>query len=192
MSHPKPRARPSRDHAARWQNPTWLSLAYSNWLHQQSEAMKKPDSGLRAQYLCANYGTTKVVPLRFVPLRNQILCQPVLAHEAEVGVGAEVAEVGKDGSDLAVGKSEPTGERAGVLLDGGGGNEPACAEVVGLIDADDRILAVHILAVAPRRRQRSGGCPNRGRCRCCCEVRVRPKSEMVNEVTLLPRPMLTI
>ena len=59
-----------------------------------------------------------------------------LTHEAEIGVGAEVAEVGKDGSNLRVGEAEPTGKRSGILLDGGGGNEAACAHVVGLIDTD--------------------------------------------------------
>src|ERR1700722_3567836 len=75
---------------------------------------------------------------------QRILC---LTHETEVGVGAEVAEVGEDCADLTVGKTEPTGERACVLLDGGGGDESSCAEVINLIDADNGILAVHVLAV---------------------------------------------
>ena len=64
----------------------------------------------------------------------------LLTHEAEVGVGAEVAEVGEDLTDLAIGESEPAGQRAGVLVNRGGGNEAACAHIVGLVGSDDRVL----------------------------------------------------
>lgn len=70
-----------------------------------------------------------------------------LAQEAEVGCRAEVGEVGKDLADLAVGEAEPAGQGSGVLIDRGGGDEAAGADVVGLIGADDRVLAVHIVAL---------------------------------------------
>jgi len=110
-----------------------------------------------------------------------------LRHETEVRISAEVAEVGKDGANLRVGEAEPTGEGSGVLLDGGGGNEAACAEVVGLIDTDDRVLTVHVLALHSAANDEVVAAPAVvGSVGVGSEV--RPKSEMVKAVTLLPRP----
>src|ERR1700722_12859506 len=81
-------------------------------------------------------------PIFFRPL-GLITCW--LAHQAQVGIAAEVGEVGKDLADLAVGKTHPAPQRSAVLLDGGGGNQATCTHIIGLVDADQRVLAVDVL-----------------------------------------------
>jgi hypothetical protein len=69
-----------------------------------------------------------------------------LAHQSQVGIAAEVAEVRKDFVDLAVRKAHPSSQRSAVLLNGRSWDQPARTRVVGLVGAHDRVFTVDILA----------------------------------------------
>jgi hypothetical protein len=80
-------------------------------------------------------------------LREAITAFSLRAHEAKIGVGAEVSKIREYLLYLAIGETEPAREGSCVLVDGSGGYEAASSDVVCLVRTDDGILAIHIVAL---------------------------------------------